>query len=165
MPTGSIRLSMRRMRTRRGLPAPHMREMKRRPLHALIVFTLLAAAPAAAQDYPYSILKPEPGAPPRHKPQPQPEPWLPPKYQSPRSERPSRAVPRELPAAPRAQVPPAIVVPETGRVLPNMRTLSPSGPNGTETGQDRAMRCAHQLGASGADAGNPAAYLGSCVNQ
>jgi hypothetical protein len=70
-----------------------------------------------------------------------------------------------LQPAPRADVPPAIVVPETGRVLPNMRTLSPSGPNGTETGQDRAMRCAHQLGVYGADAGNPSAYLGSCVNQ
>ncbi len=140
--------------------------MKRRPLHALIVLALLGVAtPAAAQDYPYSILKPEPGAPPRHKPQPQPEPWLPPKYQSPRSAPQPHTPPSQLAPAPRAQVPPAIVVPETGRVLPNMPTLSPSGPNGIETGQDRAMRCAHQLGAYGADAGNPSAYLGSCVNQ
>lgn len=122
---------------------------------------LAAGLPATAQDDSYSIMKPEPG----RRAQPQPEPWLPPKYQSPRGERLYRPPQPQLPAAPRAEVPPAIVVPETGRVLPNMRTLSPSGPNGTETGQDRAMRCAHQLGAYGADAGNPAAYLGSCVNQ
>jgi len=132
----------------------------------LVALALLAAgAPAVAQDYPYSILKPEPGAPPHHKPQPQPEPWLPPKYQSPRSAERAPPPSQVLPPAPRGRVPPAIVVPETGRVLPNLPTLSPSGPNGMETGQDRAMRCAHQLGVYGADAGNPSAYLGSCVNQ
>lgn len=134
----------------------------------ILLSALLGAAPLAyAQtlDNPYSILKPEPGAPPHHKPQPQPEPWLPPKYQSPRSAERVPPPSQVLPPAPRERVPPAIVVPETGRVLPNMRTLSPSGPNGTETGQDRAARCAHQLGVYGADAGNPAAYLGSCVNQ
>lgn len=94
-----------------------------------------------------------------------PEPWLPPKYQSPRSAQQAPPPSHVLPRVPRANVPPAIVVPETGRVLPNMRTLSPSGPNGTETGQDRAVRCANQLGIYGAQAGNPAAYLGSCVTQ
>lgn len=135
----------------------------------VLLSALLGAAPlvyAQTLDNPYSILKPEPGAAPYHKPQPQPEPWLPPKYQSPRSaERvppPSQVMPPKLQ---RERVPPAIVVPETGRVLPNLPTLSPSGPNGTETSQDRAARCAHQLGTYGADAGNPAAYLGTCVNQ
>src|SRR3569833_3792834 len=105
----------------------------------LMAAVLLGAAPALhAQtiDNPYSILKPEPGAAPRHRPQPQPEPWLPPKYQSPRGSKLHRAPPSDLPPAPRAEVPPSIVVPETGRVLPNMPTLSPSGPHGIETGQD-----------------------------
>ncbi|RDV05446.1 hypothetical protein [Undibacter mobilis] len=139
--------------------------MQRRVVTVLLIAMAMPnlALPARAQslDDPYNIIAPEPG----RRPQPKPEPWLPPKYETPRSERLNRAPPPELPAAPRVDVPPAIMVPETGRVLPNMRTLSPSGPNGTETGQDRAMRCAHQLGAYGADAGNPAAYLGSCVNQ
>ncbi len=94
-----------------------------------------------------------------------PEPWLPPKYQSPRSEKPSHAPKVRREPAPRAAVPPTLYVPQTGRTLPNLPALSPSGPNGIETGQDRAMRCAHQLGTAGADAGNPSAYLGSCVNQ
>ena len=135
---------------------------------AMLMSGLLTAAPLAhAQtvDNPYNILKPEPGAPPHHRPQPRPEPWLPPKYQSPRGSKLHRTPPAELQPAPRADVPPAIVVPETGRVLPNMRTLSPSGPNGIETGQDRAVRCANQLGAYGPQAGNPSAYLGSCVTQ
>jgi hypothetical protein len=138
--------------------------MKRRVITALLAVAVLGhTLPALAQslDDPYNIIAPEPG----RRAQPQPEPWLPPKYQSPRSERLYRPPQPQLQPAPRADVPPAIVVPETGRVLPNMRTLSPSGPNGTETGQDRAMRCAHQLGVYGADAGNPSAYLGSCVNQ
>jgi hypothetical protein len=134
----------------------------------LTVAVLLAAAPGArAQtiDNRYNILKPEPGAAPHHRPQPRPEPWLPPKYESPRGSRLHRTPPAVVPPAPRADGPPAIMVPETGRVLPNQRTLSPSGPNGIETGQDRAVRCANQLGTYGAQAGNPSAYLGSCVTQ
>lgn len=129
----------------------------------LMAAGLVAAAPPAhAQSVsdPYTIMVPE-----RHPPQPKPEPWLPPKYQSPRNSKLHRTPPAVGPPAPRADVPPAIVVPETGRVLPNVPTLSPSGPNGTETGQDKAARCANQLGIYGAQAGNPAAYLGSCVNQ
>jgi hypothetical protein len=119
-----------------------------------VVAGLFAAGPSRAQSAAdnYSIIKPEP--------------WLAPKYQSPRSAQqappPSHVLP---PKISRERVPPAIVVPETGRVLPNLPVLSPSGPNGTETGQDRAVRCADQLGTYGAQAGNPAAYLGSCVNQ
>ncbi|KQZ00577.1 hypothetical protein ASD45_06710 [Pseudolabrys sp. Root1462] len=134
----------------------------------LLLSGLLAAAPvvhAQSLDNPYNILKPEPGAAPHHRPQPRPEPWLPPKYQSPRDARLYRSPPAVVPPAPGADVPPAIVVPETGRVLPNIPTLSPSGPNGIETGQDRAVRCANQLGTYGAQAGNPSAYLGSCVTQ
>ena len=142
----------------------------RRELSLLVLMAavLLAAVPAVqAQtiDNPYNILRPEPGAAPHHRPQPRPEPWLPPKYESPRGSRLHRTPPAVVPPAPYADVPPAIVVPETGRVLPNIPTLSPSGPNGIETGQDRAVRCANQLGTYGAQAGNPSAYLGSCVTQ
>ncbi|MFA6266867.1 MAG: hypothetical protein WC670_14280 [Pseudolabrys sp.] len=142
-----------------------MSEMCRRyVIFALVAAGLLAPAPAVrAQSVsdPYNIMAPEPG----HRPQPQPTPWLPPKYQSPRNARPIPTPRAELPPAPRAAVPPSIYVPETGRVLPNLPTLSPSGPNGTETSQDKAVRCANQVGIYGAQAGNPAGYLGSCVNQ
>lgn len=153
----------------RGLAGGDLRRqittMQRRAFTILLLAVALLgpALPALAQslDDPYNIIAPEPG----RRAQPQPEPWLPPKYQSPRSERLYRPPQPQLQPAPRAEVPPSIMVPETGRVLPNLRTLSPSGPNGLETGQDRAMRCAQQLGTYGADAGNPSAYLGSCVNQ
>ncbi len=63
-------------------------------------------------------------------------------------------------------VPPPIVVPETGRVLPNLPTVSGSGPGGAETYQDRAARCAHQAGVYGpAATGDRNAYIGSCINQ
>ena len=65
----------------------------------------------------------------------------------------------------RAAVPPPIVVPETGRVLPNLPTVSGSGVNGAETSQGRAMRCGHQAGVYGQAAGNPSTYIGSCINQ
>ncbi|HZD88942.1 MAG TPA: hypothetical protein VE224_02490, partial [Pseudolabrys sp.] len=61
--------------------------------------------------------------------------------------------------------PPPIVSPETGRLLPNLPNPAPSGPNGTETFQDRAARCAHQAGVYGSEAGNRNAYIGTCVNQ
>jgi hypothetical protein len=62
-------------------------------------------------------------------------------------------------------VPPPLYVPQTGRLLPNLPTVAPSGPNGTETSQDRALRCAHQAGVYGAAAGDRTSYIGSCVNQ
>jgi hypothetical protein len=62
-------------------------------------------------------------------------------------------------------VPPALYVPETGRSLPNLPTVSGSGAGGAETYQDRAARCAHQAGVYGQAAGNPGAYIGSCINQ
>ncbi len=130
-------------------------------LLALIVSALPAQIQAA--DDPYSIIRPEPG-----QKNAKPEPWLAPKYQSPRGTR--EHIGRQRPArpeapAPTAKVPPPIVVPETGRVLPNLPTMSPSGPNGTESFQDRAARCAHQAGVYGEAAGNRSAYIGRCVNQ
>ncbi len=137
----------------------------RYPLIALLALTaIMSALPARAQlndDQRYSIMKPEPG-----EPREAPQPGLLPKYKSPRGTvqhvviPPPAATPRR-----RAEVPPPIVVPETGRVLPNLPTVSGSGPNGAETSQDRAARCAHQAGVYGQAAGNPSAYIGSCINQ
>jgi hypothetical protein len=62
-------------------------------------------------------------------------------------------------------VPPLLHVPQTGRVLPNLPTVAPSGPNGTETSQDRALRCAHQAGVYGQAAGDRTSYIGTCINQ
>ncbi len=144
------------------------------PLHLtlLVLMTCVSAQPvtAWAADDPYSIMRPEPG--PAGTEPSKPEPWLAPKYKSPRGTRQRANVPR--PAAPRAampkmptvpRVPPPIVVPETGRALPNLPTLSPSGPRGTESFQDRAARCAHQAGVYGEAAGNRSVYIGTCVNQ
>ena len=118
-------------------------------------------ARAASDDSPYDIMVPEESAKPD-----MPEPWLPPKYKSPRGTREHVVIPRSKSAPPmRAAVPPPIVVPETGRVLPNLPAPSGSGPNGAETYQDRAARCAHQAGVYGQAAGNPSAYVGSCINQ
>jgi len=56
-------------------------------------------------------------------------------------------------------VPPPMLVPQTGQVLPNIPTINGAGPDGRETSQDRAVRCAHQSGVYGANAGNPSAYV------
>jgi len=117
------------------------------------LLTAGAAAPAYAQSTDsYDIMRPEP--------------WVAPKYQSPRGTREGVVIPRSQPVPqPRAQVPPPIVVPQTGVALPNFPTVSPSGPGGRETYQDRAVRCAHQAGAYGAAAGDRNAYIGTCINQ
>lgn len=141
---------------------------------------LVPALPAHAQslDDLFSIIRPEPGEAKSRAESgtktktSKPEPWLAPKYKSPRGTRERVGVPR--PAAPKAatpkapaapKVPPPIIAPETGRALPNLPTISPSGPRGTETFQDRAARCAHQAGVYGEAAGNRSAYIGRCVNQ
>ena len=134
-------------------------------LLAPVVLALLtpAVTPAHSKDANWVIMTPEPG-----RPQEVPEPWLPPKYKSPRGSRqhvkPLRT-PRKTEAPRIAEPPPPIVVPQTGQVLPNMRTLAPSGPRGTESFQDKAFRCAHQAGAYGPAAGDRNAYIGTCVNQ
>jgi hypothetical protein len=136
-------------------------------LALLALMAVVSAAPARAQsaDDPYSIIRPEPGEPKTKTSKP--EPWLAPKYKSPRGTRQRTSVPRPAqpttPATPK--VPPPIVVPETGRALPNLPAISPSGPRGTETFQDRAARCAHQAGVYGEAAGNRTNYINSCINQ
>jgi hypothetical protein len=118
----------------------------------IIVVALVAAAPAFAQsDYMgrYNIMQPEPG--------------VPPKYKSPRGSTEHVTIPpsTQVPLS-RTVVMPPLVIPQTGQVVPNQPLLTPSGPNGTETYQDRAMRCATQ---SGSYNGDRTAYIGTCVNQ
>jgi hypothetical protein len=117
------------------------------------LFTPALLAQAQSDDDRYTIMRPEP--------------WLPPKYQSPRGTKQHVTVPRPQRAAPpaRAEAPPPIYVPETGRLLPNLTPLPGAGPGGAETGQDRALRCAHQVGVYGEQAGNREAYVGGCINQ
>jgi hypothetical protein len=121
----------------------------------MVLTAMVSAAPARAQsddDKRYNIIAPEP--------------WLPPKYKSPRgsTEHVAMPPPARTPQ-PRAAVPPALYVPQTGRTLPNLPSAAPSGPNGTETAQDRAARCAHQAGVYGSAAGDRSVYIGSCINQ
>ena len=132
---------------------------------ALAVAAGSAPAPAQTGERDYNIMVPEKGAkPPAHRvkrrgsstivaPAPLPPPlhYVPP---------PSVAVEPSAPA-----VPPSLLVPQTNALLPNLPTVSPSGPRGTETRQDRAVLCAHQAGIYGSSAGDPNAYIGSCVNQ
>jgi hypothetical protein len=134
----------------------------------LVVLSVISAAPAYAQqssnilgDNYGGIMVPEKG----YKP-PRPEPWLAPKYKSPRGtvKRANIPKPKDVPF-PNTQVPTDLYVPQTGRVLPNLPTVSGSGRGGAETFQDRALRCAHQSGVYGQAAGNPATYMGTCVNQ
>jgi len=130
---------------------------------ALTTITSAASAHAQSDDDRYTIMRPEkPGPMQKFKahgssnpvyptPLPAPQGYIPP---------PSHEV-----MTPPAAVPPSMYVPQTGAVLPNLPTLSGSGPRGAETYQDRAVRCAHQAGVYGAAAGDRNAYVGSCVNQ
>ena len=130
---------------------------------ALLAAALLAPAVAHAQDRPmgWEIMKPEPG-----RPADVPQPWITPTYKSPRGMGHTVNKPRAKAHTPRVSTPPPpMYVPQTGQVLPNQRTLSPSGPRGTETFQDKASRCVNQAGVYGARAGDPGAYVGGCVNQ
>ena len=124
-------------------------------------FAALAAASAHAQtgDERYNIMRPEPGT-------SQPEPWLAPKYKSPRGtvQHPVIPPPARSPQ-PHVVTKPPLVVPQTGQVQQNLPTVAPSGPRGAETYQDRAVRCTHQAGVYGRTAGNPSAYVGTCINQ
>lgn len=138
--------------------ASYLLKMRRRfpiTIFFSLVLPLLARVPAHAQTdgEMYPIMRSEP--------------WLAPKYKSPRGTSERQVVPRPIPE-PRSQVtapPPPIYVPQTGLTLPNMPTMSPSGPGGRETYQDRAARCAHQAGSYGALAGDRNSYIGSCINQ
>ena len=129
---------------------------------AISVLAVLSA-PAYAQNDTYNIMKPEPGARSTTS-----EPWLAPKYESPRgtiqrpvAPRPPRVETRRIP-----DVPPPIVVPQTGRSLPNIQPVVPgAGVGGRETSQDRATRCTHQAGIYTGQTGDRSSYITTCVNQ
>jgi hypothetical protein len=135
----------------------------RRPLLAITI-VLSAIAPGHAQNGilgdNYNIMVPEKGYRPS-----QPEPWLAPKYQSPRGTVKHVKLPKStVVPMPNVQVPPDLYVPQTGRVVPNLPTVSGSGRGGAETFQDRAARCTHQAGVFG-QGGDRGSYMGACVNQ
>jgi hypothetical protein len=121
----------------------------------LMLTAVVSAAPSHAQseDDRYTIMRPEP--------------WLPPKYKSPRGTQQRPITPQRIPEPQMrtTTVPPPLYVPQTGQVLPNLPTINGAGPRGAETSQDRAVRCAHQSGVYGANAGDPNAYVNSCINQ
>jgi hypothetical protein len=124
-------------------------------LLALAAVTSAVPAQAQSDDDRYTIMRPEPS-----------EPWLPPNYKSPRGSRNHVVNPRPAPTPQtRVTVPPPLYVPQTGQLLPNLPTVSGSGPGGAETSQDRAVRCAHQAGVYGQAAGDRNAYVGGCINQ
>ncbi len=121
----------------------------------MLLLTLAASWPAHAQsaDDGYSIMRPEPG--------------VIPKYKSPRGTRQHVVAPQPIPEQPPSQytVPPPLYVPQTGQVLPNLPSVTGAGPNGRETSQDRALRCANQAGVYGSAAGDRNTYVGGCINQ
>lgn len=96
-----------------------------------------------------------------------PEPWTAPKYKSPRGtvQQPVRVRPMNTEQPRVVQPPPTLYVPQTGRTVPNLPVISPSGRGGRETYQDRAVRCAHQAGAFAGQTGDRSAYIGTCINQ
>jgi len=122
-----------------------------------------AAAQAQQKDPNWVIMAPEPGRPPE-----MPQPWITPTYKSPRGlpqHVRTRRHRRHVESRRLSEPPPPIIVPQTGLAVPTLPTLSPSGPHGTETFQDKALRCTHQAGAYSALAGDRSTYIGSCVNQ
>jgi hypothetical protein len=134
-------------------------------LLVLVGLATMFAAPARAQSDimsdNYSIMVPEKG----YKPSP-PEPWLAPKYKSPRGAVKRVTIPKTTTVSPpNTQVPPDLYVPQTGRTVPNLPTVSGSGRGGVETFQDRAMRCSHQAGVFGQAAGDRGSYMGTCLSQ
>jgi hypothetical protein len=128
-------------------------------LSGIVAVALLgiAAVPATAgvlDDDNYSIMKPEPTPPGVVKP-----------YKSPRGANKRVTVPKHPSQAERRipRMPPPIVNPRTGQAYPNLPPPVPgSGIGGRETGQDRAVRCAHQAGVYGQTGTN---YLATCINQ
>jgi hypothetical protein len=126
--------------------------MRNARVASMLVLALVATAPALAQDNymgRYDIMRPEPG--------------VSPKYKTPRGSTEHVVIPpsTQVPLS-RTVVMPPLVIPQTGQVVPNQPLLAPSGPNGTETYQDRAVRCATQAGSYG---GDRTAYVGTCINQ
>ena len=140
---------------------------------SMIMFIVLSAAlvtPAPAQtgnilSDNYSIMVPEKGSkqkvskPKVSKPE-QPEPWLAPKYVSPSGSAEQVRIPKSKIVNPPNKTDPGYVyVPQTGRTFQNLPTTG----RGTETSQDRAIRCTHQAGVYGQAGSARGAYMGSCL--
>jgi hypothetical protein len=90
----------------------------------------------------------------------QPEPWLAPKYKSPTGTVQQVRIPKsKIGNPPSATDPGYVYVPQTGRTFQNL----PTPGRGTETFQDRAMRCAHQAGVYGQTGSARSSYMGSCL--
>ena len=138
----------------------------------LIVLSAALATPAPAQtgnilSDNYSIMVPERGSKQKQKvskqkvsTREQPEPWLAPKYKSPSGTVQQVRIPKsKIVNPPRATDPGYVYVPQTGRTFQNL----PTPGQGTETFQDRAMRCAHQAGVYGQTGNARGSYMGSCL--
>jgi len=148
--------------------------MRKASMIVLIMLSVALATPAPAQTSDilsdnYSIMVPEKGS--KQKvskqkvskqkvsKQEQPEPWLAPKYRSPRGTVEKVRIPKSKIVRPPSAIDPGYVyVPQTGRTFQNLPSLPGSGPGGTQTSQDRAIRCMHQSGVYG----QGGSYMGSC---
>ena len=151
-----------------------MTVMRKASMIVLIMLSVALATPAPAQTSDilsdnYSIMVPEKGskekvskqkvAKQKVSKQEQPEPWLAPKYRSPRGTVEKVRIPKsKIVRPPSATDPGYVYVPQTGRTFQNLPSLPGSGPGGTQTSQDRAIRCMHQSGVYG----QGGSYMGSC---
>jgi len=143
----------------------------RKPSIITLIFVATAlATPAPAQtgnilSDNYGIMVPEKGSKQKVSKQKvskreQPEPWLAPKYKSPRGTQKHVRVPKPTTVStPGLAVPSSVYVPQTGRTFQNL----PTPGAGTETFQDRAIRCSHQAGVYGQVGANRGTYMGSCL--
>jgi hypothetical protein len=154
-----------------------MTMMREPSMIMVIVLSAALATPAPAQtgnslSDNYSIMVPEKGSKQRQKvskqkvskqqvsKREQPEPWLAPKYKSPRGTVQQVRVPKsKIVNPPSATNPGYVYVPQTGRTFQNL----PTPGRGTETFQDRAIRCSHQAGVYGQTGGARGSYMGSCL--
>ena len=144
--------------------------MMRGPSMIMLIFlSAVLATPALAQQGSilgddYNIMVPEKGSKQKASKQKvskteQPEPWLAPKYKSPRGTVEKVRIPKsKIVSPPSATDPGYVYVPQTGRTFQNLPSLPGSGPGGTQTSQDRAIRCMHQSGVYG----QGGSYMGSC---
>ena len=147
-----------------------MTMMREPSMMLLIVLSAALATPAPAQtgnilSDNYSIMVPEKGSKQKaskqkiSKPE-QPEPWLAPKYESPSGPAQQVRIPKsKIVNPPGATDPGYVYVPQTGRTFQNLPTTG----RGTETSQDRAIRCTHQAGVYGQAGSARGAYMGSCL--
>jgi hypothetical protein len=126
---------------------------------AILAAFALSDAPAHAQSRngdPNSIMTPEP--------------WLGPRYQSPRG-LPQRIKPAR-PSKPSGQgIQPRIAQPAPPTIVPGLKPVPNLAPlprgfvpgGGTETFQDRATRCTHQMGVFGVPSTHSSVYMHSCA--